>query len=161
LEANSFLLSLKKHGLTFLSGVPDSTFKGAYSEIISDPEISYVPAVREDSALGVTSAAYFAGKRGAVIMQNSGLGNVINPLTSFNLMYKVPVLMIIGWRGYQGKDAPEHLIMGRNTPKLLDLLEVPYEILEDDADGPLARLTTIMDTRQVPTALLVREGVIH
>ena len=90
--------------------------------MIDDPEIKYIPAIREDVAIGIASASYLSNSKGGIILQNSGLGNLINPLTSFNLIYKIPVLIIIGWRGYGGRsnDAPEHWIMGEETTNILD-----------------------------------------
>ena len=164
MHAQAFWDALKSRGLTFFSGVPDSTFQDAYRWMIEDPEIRYVPAVREDVALGVASAAYFAGSIGGVMMQNSGVGNIVNALTSFSLMYKIPVLLVIGWRGYGGppNDAPEHWIMGTKTPEILKLLEVPYEILEpDNLEPALDRLLAAMTEQSVPGALLVRAGVIQ
>ncbi|MFQ5874503.1 MAG: thiamine pyrophosphate-binding protein [Dehalococcoidia bacterium] len=163
MDALDFWRVLKSRGFTFFSGVPDSTFTAAYNVMVEDPEIRYVPAVREDVALGVASAAYFAGRLGGVMMQNSGIGNIVNPLTSFSLMYKIPVLLVVGWRGYGGppNDAPEHWIMGVKSPEIFDLLEVPYEILEADGLEPtLDRLLAVMQQRSVPGALLVRAGVI-
>jgi len=160
-KAETFWHALNSRGFTLYSGVPDSTFKALYGPAMQDAGIRYIPAVREDAALGVASAAYFAGTRGAVLMQNSGLGNIINPLTSFNLMYRIPVLLVIGWRGYQGKDAPEHLIMGEKTTEFLDLLRIPYEVLEEaDPAQALDALVEIMDRERLPGAVLVREGVI-
>lgn len=164
MDAQTFWNGLKGRGLNFFAGVPDSTFQNAYNVMVNDPEIRYVPAVREDVALGVASAAYFAGRLGGVVMQNSGVGNIVNPLTSFSLMYKIPVLLIIGWRGYGGppNDAPEHWIMGVKTPEIFDLLEVPYEILEpDNLEPALDRLLSAMEQRSVPGALLVRAGVLE
>ncbi|MEE8442931.1 MAG: thiamine pyrophosphate-binding protein [Dehalococcoidia bacterium] len=164
MDAQSFWDVLKSRGFTFFSGVPDSTFREAYNVMVQDPEIRYVPAVREDVALGVASAAYFTGQLGGVMMQNSGIGNIVNPLTSFSLMYKIPVLLIIGWRGYGGppNDAPEHWVMGVKTPGLLDVLEIPYEILEpDNLESVLDRLLAAMKEHSVPGALLVRAGVIE
>ncbi len=114
MDAQTFWDGLKGRGLNFFAGVPDSIFQNAYNVMVNDPEIRYVPAVREDVALGIASAAYFAGRLGGVVMQNSGVGNIVNPLTSFSLMYKIPVLLIVGWRGHDGppNDAPEHWIMG-------------------------------------------------
>ena len=153
----------KSRDLTFFAGVPDSTFQQAYKYMVEDPEIRYVPAVREDVALGLASAAYFAGKLGGVMMQNSGIGNIVNPLTSFSLMYKIPVLLVIGWRGYGGppNDAPEHWIMGVKSPQIFDLLEIPYEVPEPDqlADA-LDRLLAEIHKRSVPGALLIRPGVV-
>ena len=164
MDAQTFWDGLKARGVNFFAGVPDSTFHDAYNVMVNDPEIRYVPAVREDVALGVASAAYFVGRLGGVVMQNSGVGNIVNPLTSFSLMYKIPVLLIVGWRGYGGRpnDAPEHWIMGVKTPEIFDLLEVPYEILEADSLEPaLDRLLATMEQHSVPGALLVRAGVLE
>ena len=164
MEAEAFWDVLKARGLTFFAGVPDSTFQEAYNLMVKDPEIRYVPAVREDVALGVASAAYFAGRLGGVMMQNSGIGNIVNPLTSFSLMYKIPVLLIVGWRGYGGppNDAPEHWIMGVKTPEIFDLLGVPYEVLgPDNLESALDRLLTAIQEQSVPGALLVHAGVLE
>ena len=163
MEAAAFWAMLKQRGLTFFAGVPDSTFQAAYDVMLNDPEICYVPAVREDVALGVTSAAYFVGRRGGVIMQNSGVGNLVNPLTSFSLMYNIPLLLLIGWRGYGGppNDAPEHWIMGDKTPAFFDLLEMPYAILESEqAAAQLDALLEAIEAQSLPGALLVRAGVL-
>ena len=163
MEAKAFWDLLKSRGLTFFSGVPDSTFQQAYKYMVEDPEIRYVPAVREDVALGLASAAYFAGRLGGVMMQNSGIGNIVNPLTSFSLMYKVPVLLVVGWRGYGGppNDAPEHWVMGVKSPEIFDLLEIPYEVPEaDQFDDALDRLLAEIHKQSVPGALLIRPGVL-
>ncbi|MDA0263087.1 MAG: thiamine pyrophosphate-binding protein [Chloroflexi bacterium] len=169
MDAHQFWGALKQRGVTFFSGVPDSTFSAAYNLMLADPDIRYIPAVREDVALGIASSAYFVGEPGkpgeigGVIMQNSGVGNLVNPLTSFNLMYKIPALIIVGWRGYGGppNDAPEHWIMGAKTPQFFDLLEMPSQILEqDNLELALDRLLAAINDRSVPGALLVQAGVI-
>ena len=160
----SFWRALKARKLNFFSGVPDSTFQGAYNAMVADPDIRYIPAVREDVALGVASAAYFHGGLGGVMMQNSGIGNIVNPLTSFNLLYEVPALLVVGWRGYGGppNDAPEHWIMGQKTSDIFDLLQVPYEVLEPgELESALDRLLGAIEQRSVPGALLVRPGVLE
>ena len=86
MDAKEFWAALKERGLNLFAGVPDSTFQEAYNVMVADPDIRYVPAVREDVALGIASATYFTGGLGGVIMQNSGVGNLVNPLVSFNLM---------------------------------------------------------------------------
>ena len=120
IEAKLFWNALKERGYTFFAGVPDSTFASAYASMMEDPELRYVPAVREDVALGVASAAYLVGRRGAVVMQNSGIGNIVNALTSVSMIYRIPVLLVVGWRGYGGppNDAPEHWIMGTKTQEM-------------------------------------------
>lgn len=163
MDAEAFWRCSAQRGLTFYSGVPDSTLLPLYDALPRHPELRYVPAAREDAALGVASAAYFAGGLGGVLLQNSGLGNIVNGLTSFNLLYKVPALLVVGWRGYGGEpnDAPEHWIMGAKTAALLDLLGVPYEApgpgdVEPALDGLLQRIKT----QSIPGALIVRPGVV-
>src|SRR5207253_1231871 len=127
--ATAFLAALKHAGLTFFSGVPCSLLEDILHHCLVDPDVTYVPAPREDAALGIASASYFNGECGAIFLQNSGLGNLVNPLTSFNLIYHIPVFMVISWRGYQGNDAPEHLVMGAKTIELLELMDIPYVVL--------------------------------
>lgn len=163
IDPGRFWNVLKDRGYTLFAGVPDSTFGSAYQAMLEDPEIRYIPAVREDVALGIASAAYFTGQKGCVVMQNSGIGNVVNPLTSFSLMYRIPVLLLVGWRGYGGppNDAPEHWIMGVKTTDILKLLDVPYEVLEpEEPERTVDRLLTKMDDLSVPGALIIRAGVI-
>ena len=96
-------------------------------------------------------------------MQNSGIGNVVNPLASFNLIYKVPALLVVGWRGYGGppNDAPEHWVMGAKSTDMFGLLDIPCEVVEpDDLEGPLDRLISKIDDLQIPGALMVRAGVL-
>ena len=156
-----FWSALEQRGFHFFSGVPCSILTEALAELPNRPEIRYVPAVREDVALGVASGAYFAGQRSGILMQNSGLGNIVNPLTSYSLMYEVPVLIFITWRGHQGKDAPEHLIMGEKMTDFLGLMGVPHRTLDDENLGSvLDEALDSMDSRQWPFAVIVKKGAI-
>lgn len=155
---------LKSRNLTFFSGVPDSTFGVAYNHMVQDPDVRYVPAVREDVALGIASAAYFADQLGGVMMQNSGFGNIVNALTSFNLLYRIPALLIVGWRGYGGEpnDAPEHWIMGGKTTEFLRLLDVPFVVFSEDSfEQSLDELLSEIKNREIPGVILVRAGEIE
>lgn len=151
--------SLTNTGFSFFSGVPCSILKPVLNKLPTD--IVYISAVREDNALGVCSGAFLAGKNSAVLMQNSGLGNIVNTLTSFNLIYKVPVLLIITWRGKPGKtDAPEHTIMGELTLPMLETLKVPYEVIDDNFPDQVNWAIKVMRKENVPVALILKEGVI-
>ena len=159
--ASTFWDILKRLQVTFFSGVPCSLLEGVMHAALGDPDVTYIPAVREDVSLGIASAAPLCGRRGGILLQNSGLGNVVNPLTSFNLLYRIPVLMVVGWRGYQGEDAPEHLIMGEKTLVLLQTLEIPSVILEAAAfEEHLRWAVTTMEQSQIPVAIIVRKGII-
>ena len=161
IPVNEFWRTLKSKNLTFFSGVPCSILKSILNYAPTDPQITYIAAPREDVALGIASAAYFSGKLGGIMIQNSGLGNIVNPLTSFNLIYRVPVFMVITWRGYQGKDAPEHLIMGEKTLSLLEELEIPYKVLEEsNLQAAIESLLNAAKRQEIPVALILRGGLV-
>jgi sulfopyruvate decarboxylase subunit alpha len=160
--AAEFWSILKSHEVTFFAGVPCSLLEGVIKAGLADPAVTYIPAVREDVALGIASAAHLTGHRGGILMQNSGLGNVVNPLTSFNLIYRIPVLMVISWRCYGGKDAPEHLIMGEKTPNLLHTLGIPHAVLEvDTLEENLQWAISTMEQQLIPVAVILRQGTVQ
>jgi sulfopyruvate decarboxylase subunit alpha len=159
--ADEFWNILKSHEVTFFAGVPCSLLEGVIKAGLADPAVTYIPAVREDVALGIASAAHLTGRRGGILMQNSGLGNVVNALTSFNLIYRIPVLMVVSWRGYGGKDAPEHLIMGEKTPDLLHTLGIPHAVLEADTlEENLRWAISTMEQQLIPVAVILRHGTV-
>ncbi len=155
-NARSFALSLKKEGFDFFTGVPCSLL-GALIERLEGS--GYVPAPREDAAIGMASGAYLAGKRPAVLMQNSGIGYSLNVLTSLNLIYKIPVLCLVTYRGL-GPDAPEHIIMGKSCVALLK--EVGMTCLVPEKEGlaaALAEASRLLDEKKEPVALFIKKGI--
>ena len=132
LSSKVFSELLSKKGFNFYAGVPCSLLSGLIRIIEDDPKTPYFPAVREDAAVGLCAGAYLAGKLPVLLMQNSGLGYCLNAFTSLNLIYKIPVLVIMSWRGEGGKDAPEHIIMGEINQKLLQTAGMKYSILSSD-----------------------------
>ena len=160
--AHEFWDILKRQQVTFFAGVPCSLLEAVINVGLADPAVTYIPAVREDVALGIASAAHLAGRRGGILLQNSGLGNVVNPLTSFNLIYRIPVLMVVSWRGYAGKDAPEHLIMGEKTPDLLHTLGIPQAVLEAETlEESVQWAISTMERQQVPVAVILRKAIVE
>lgn len=152
---------LDRHGFDFYSGVPCSLLEDLIVALEGDRPAPWIPSVREDVAVGLAAGAWLGGRRPAVIMQNSGLGTSLNALASLSLMYGFPALLLVTWRGFGGRDAPEHILTGEITPSLLDLLRIPHKTL--DAAGAaelLAWATREMDTRKSPVALLVPPGVV-
>ena len=160
IPAKEFLNYLIIKDITFLSGVPCSILTPILNYILIDNNFCYISAVRENAALGVASGAYLAGKKSSILIQNSGLGNIVNALTSFNLVYKIPVLMLITWRGYQGKDAPEHIIMGDKTLPILDLLEIPNRVLGPDFQEDIDWAIRTMDTESIPVGIILKKGMV-
>ena len=153
---------LEQQRIDFSAGVPCSLIEDLIATLETHPRVPYVAAVREDVAVGLAAGAWLAGRRPAVLMQNSGLGTSLNALASLSLMYGLPALLLVTWRGYQGKDAPEHILMGDISPKLLTLCGIPHRVLsaasiEDD----LAWAVAEMEQRMQPVALLVPPGVVE
>ena len=152
---------LKKAGFDFSAGVPCSTLGGIIACLQTDPEIPYIPAIKEEEALGIATGAYLAGRKPLVLMQNSGLGNSLGTLASLNLIYKIPLLLIVSWRGYQGKDAPEHLVMGKTTLKILEGIGIPAQVLSDDnLEEIISNSVRTIKEQCIPVSILVRRGVI-
>jgi sulfopyruvate decarboxylase alpha subunit len=150
---------LEEAGFDFFTGVPCSLLQGVFALL---QQKGYIQAAREDAAVGMASGAYLGGKHPVVLMQNSGLGQSLNALASLNLLYRIPCLLLIGWRGYGGKDAPEHILTGQITPSLLETLGIPYRILEAETLTEAvqwARAT--MEKERVPVSLLLRKGIIQ
>ena len=155
-----FLKGLKSEGFDFFTGVPDSTFKTLLAEIEADGDTDYVPAVSEDVAIGLAVGAELAGRKPMVLMQNSGLGVSINAFASLAMMYRVPMLVMIGWRGYEGKDAPEHILIGQCMLRLLEDLGLPYFVLEEGKESSgLVEARSSMEMTEIPTAIIVRPGL--
>jgi len=161
-SASQFCDTLKSYGFNFCSGVPCTILKDIILCLSSDPDLPYIPATREDEAMGIATGAYLAGKQPVVMMQNSGLGSSINPLASLDILYRIPMLLLISWRGYQGKDAPEHLIMGESMLKLLDALGIPYQVIsEDNPEAAISASVKAMKERGIPVAAILKSDIVQ
>lgn len=132
-----FVNTLKEYGIDFYAGVPDSLLKNICAYITDNlPAEQNIIAANEGGAMGIAAGYHLAtGKVPVVYMQNSGEGNIINPLASLTdkEVYNIPVLLVIGWRGRPGvKDEPQHVKQGKVTTGLLNVMGVNYAILPKD-----------------------------
>ncbi len=135
IAADDFLGAAQARGLDFYTGVPCSFLTPVINRVASTPALHYVGAASEGEAVAIAAGAWLAGRGTAVICQNSGLGNAVNPLTSLNAPFRIPTLMVVTWRGQPGlKDEPQHKLMGRVTQRLLDVIEVGHAPFPTDAD---------------------------
>jgi sulfopyruvate decarboxylase subunit alpha len=158
ISPTNFVGRLEEVGFDFFTGVPDSILSGVIATLID--RRTYVSAVREDEALAMAAGAFLGGKAPAVLMQNSGLGTCLNTLVSLNLIYLQPCLLVISWRGHDGKDAPEHLVMGQVLTQLLDLIRVPYRCLQADTyKDDVEWAGQVFTQQRIPAALLVTKGL--
>lgn len=159
-----FLDALRGRGVRLFAGVPDSLLKDLCA-CVDDRAApgEHLICANEGNAIGVAAGHHLAtGGIAVVYMQNSGLGNAINPLASLTSaeVYRMPVLLIVGWRGEPGvHDEPQHVMQGRITPGQLDLLDIPYRMLQADSpvDATLDAVFADLRGRGSPAALLVRK----
>lgn len=155
-------------GVELFVGVPDSLMKG-FCTALDDwsGKAVHIVAANEGAAVGVAAGHYLAkGSPAVVYLQNSGLGNAVNPLTSLatRSLYGVPMVLMVGWRGQPGvADEPQHEHQGRITQSLLELVDVPFTVVGPDNDFAFAVTQSVQDSvaSAGPVALLVEKGTIE
>lgn len=164
IDPKAFYAKLQDAGISLFTGVPDSLLKDFCAYVDDNAAAgSHIIAANEGNAVAIAAGYHLTtGKCAAVYMQNSGLGNTINPLTSLTdpQVYRIPALLIIGWRGEPNvKDEPQHVKQGAITPQQLDLLGIPYWILdsESDVDDILSKAIPMLNQSSSPVAFLVRK----
>ena len=162
INSSEFLDFLREKGFSFATGVPCSYFSRMINEFENIESVRYIPAAREDEAVGIASGVAFGGARAFVIMQNSGYATIGDALTSLAQLYKLPMLLIISWRGLEpDRDFPEHLLMGDVTEATLASYLMPYwELTEKDWQQTIEEALTKMEETSRPVALLVKQGVL-
>lgn len=159
--------ALLENKINFFTGVPDSYLNGFCNYLLKHvPEENNIIAANEGNAIGIASGHYFAsGEIPLVYMQNSGLGNAVNPLVSLvnEHVYSVPMLLLIGWRGQPGTgDWPQHELQGEITGGMLEMMHIPYTVLEDDIKEfkkAIAIAVTYCTENRQPYALIAPKGV--
>lgn len=137
MKASIFLQELKKIGINTVAGVPDSTLKQFCDAIMLDAgkQFRHYVTANEGAAVGLATGIYLATKQPCLVyLQNSGLGNIINPLASIANceVYGIPMLFVVGWRGEPGKkDEPQHVYQGKVTDTLLEVMNVSYAVIDE------------------------------
>ncbi|MDX3458198.1 phosphonopyruvate decarboxylase [Streptomyces sp. ME02-8801-2C] len=162
ISSDQFCDVLEDQDVGFVSGVPCSYFSGPIERLSAQGV--YVPAASEGAALTMAAGAALRGVRTAVIAQNSGLGNMINPLTSLLLTYRIPTLVFMSLRGWPdpADDEPQHAVMGSATHALLDALGVAHWTLYQDSTdlgGILAEAEKELAQGR-PAFVLVQKGAV-
>ena len=165
-QPSEIFAMLRRQGIRFFTGVPDSLLKD-FCAYVTDHTAAdeHVITANEGNAVALAAGHYFGSKEPALVyMQNSGIGNAVNPLLSLAdpEVYRVPMLLMIGWRAEPGvKDEPQHVKQGRVMTEMLDAMEIPWFELcasTPQPDGLLQDACDLMEQRSMPVALLVRKG---
>lgn len=166
IKPETFYNELIQHGTDFFTGVPDSLLKNFCAYITDNaPEEKHIIAANEGNATGLAAGYHFAtGKVPLIYMQNSGLGNVVNPILSLADpdVYSIPCILVIGWRGEPGvHDEPQHVKQGKVTCALLDAMQIPYVILtndESDLHNQIEKCFDYVRKNNAPYAFVVKKG---
>ncbi len=164
IQAGQLLDAAKAEGFDFFTGVPCSFLTPVINRVISDPAARYVGAASEGEAVAIAAGAWLAGRETVVMCQNSGLGNMVNPLTSLNWPFRIPSLLIVTWRGQPGLgDEPQHELMGQVTDRLLADIDVRQQAFpaEPEALAPaFAAARTAMADSGLPLAMVLAKGTV-
>ena len=171
MDAQHLLSACEKAGIDFFTGVPDSQLKGLCDTLFATYGVAgkqHIVAANEGNAIALCAGHYLAsGRPGLCYMQNSGLGNAVNPIASLmdGQVYALPCLLVVGWRGEPGvKDEPQHVKQGQVTLSQLELLDVPYMVLdkamtEDAFDAAFAEILAHLNAGRT-AAIVVKKGAL-
>lgn len=162
IEAKSFVETAKLAGFTLYTGVPCSYVKPFINYVIDAPDLSYVGAANEGDAVAIAAGAELGGRRAVVMMQNSGLGNAVSPLTSLNAIFQIPSLLIVTLRGEPGgpHDEPQHELMGKITTQMLDLMGVAWSYFpteESEVASAIERAVSHMQKTRLPYCFVMKK----
>lgn len=160
-----FIEKLKEKGIDCFAGVPDSLLKNMCAYITDHCDAAHnIIAANEGAAVGLAAGHYLAtGKPACVYMQNSGEGNIINPLASLTdqEVYNIPVLLLIGWRGRPGvHDEPQHVKQGKVTTGLLNTMGINFDVLskeEDKAEKQIAKAVAALKKKDVYALVIEKD----
>jgi phosphonopyruvate decarboxylase len=174
IEARDFVEAARRHGFDWYAGVPCSFLTPFINYVLQDESLHYLSMANEGDAVALVAGVSLGGAqrgvagrggpplRGVTMMQNSGLGNAVSPLTSLTWVFRIPQLLIVTWRGQPGiADEPQHALMGPITPAMLDTMEIPWELFPTEVDAiepALQRATAYMTREARPYALLMQKG---
>src|SRR5437660_1576022 len=160
IEARHFVEAARERGFEWYAGVPCSYLTPFINYVLQDPSLQYVSMANEGDAVALIAGVALAGAAGLPhgraisMMQNSGLGNAVSPLTSLTWTFGLPQLLIITWRGQPGvPDEPQHALMGPITPTMLDTMEIRWELFPtqpQDIGPALDRAIAYMDVTGKP-----------
>lgn len=167
MKAQDLLNKIESMGIEVVAGVPDSTLKQFCDGLQTyKGNLKHYTTANEGAAVGLGVGTYLAsGKPACVYMQNSGQGNIINPLASLanRDVYGIPMLFIVGWRGEPGvKDEPQHKYQGKVTKEIFDVMSVPYSVIDEDIT--FSEMEEILDKawgyfkQDCQYALIVKKG---
>ncbi len=164
ITAREFVEATRTFGFSRYTGVPCSFLTPLINYVINDEMLEYVSSANEGDALATAAGATIGGQRAVVMMQNSGLGNAVSPLTSLSHVFRIPCLLISTHRGQPGvQDEPQHALMGQITKELLALMRIPWEVFPSRVAAivpALQRADAYMKQEQRPYAFIMKKDAV-
>ncbi|HVS77207.1 MAG TPA: phosphonopyruvate decarboxylase [Steroidobacteraceae bacterium] len=167
IEARDFIEAARERGFGWYAGVPCSYLTPFINYVVQDPSLRYLSMANEGDAVALIAGATLGSGGapcGVAMMQNSGLGNAVSPLTSLTWTFRLPQLLIVTWRGQPGvADEPQHALMGPVTPAMLTTMEIPWELFPAERTALGAALDRAKDhliTSGRPYALVMPKGCV-
>jgi len=144
----------KKRKIENFIGVPDSTLKYFIDECQKNNNL--IITTREEEAIGIATGMSLSKSSSLVFMQNAGFANSVSSITSLIQLYEIPIIFLIGWRGYLKDDAPEHLKIGKIQPELLKIIGLKSKIVTDSNWKSECNWAVNQIKDKKPCALVVR-----
>ena len=164
IEAKEFIEAARELGFVRYTSVPCSFLTPFINYVINDNALEYIASTNEGDALATTSGSVIGGQRSIVMMQNSGLGNAVSPITSLSYIFRIPFLIIVTHRGEPGvKDEPQHELMGQITEELFNTMQIPSETFPSETKEiipALQRAEKFMSKEHRPYAFIIKKGSI-
>jgi sulfopyruvate decarboxylase subunit alpha len=161
--ANSTVVydALKAVEVRLISVLPETWLVPTVRLANEDPEMTVVPVAKEEEAVGIAAGAHFAGTKSALLMQNHGLLSSVNGIVSLAMLYKIPLLMLISYRGGLGERDPWQTMGGSKTIPVLQALGIPYDELSDPASvaKQVRDAQSLAESSLAPVALLLTRSL--
>ncbi|MBF0380675.1 MAG: phosphonopyruvate decarboxylase [Magnetococcales bacterium] len=162
MKPETFISVLDQAGFGPYTGVPCSLFKHLINYLEDSDSQQYFAASSEGEAMGLAGGFALSTKIPVVMMQNDGYGNAVNPLSSLQLLYKLPSLLLVSWRGEPGKkDAPQHGLMGETLQDFFKIFNIPYHIIDPDMDdfsSLISEAKNHFESTKTPFGLVIKKG---
>ena len=164
INAKDFVEAARTFGFEWYAGVPCSYLTPFINYVINDTSLNYLSSANEGDAIATACGATLGGKRAVAMMQNSGLGNAVSPLTSLSHIFRIPILLICTHRGEPGiSDEPQHELMGQVTTQLFDTMRIPWERFPTEKEAireTLTRADKYMTDEGRPYGLIMSKGTV-
>ena len=164
IQSEDFVESARMLGFKRYTGVPCSFLTPFINYVINDPHLNYVSSANEGDALAAAAGAAIGGERSIVMMQNSGLGNAVSPITSLTWVFRIPMIIITTHRGAPGvKDEPQHELMGQITEDLFDTMQIPWKTFPTEKveiAPALQRAVDYMQQHHRPYGFIMQKGTV-